>query len=340
MIRKYAIVSAIAVAVAVIAAVALLQPRPEPPADGGTTVANNTEQEIVSVTSARSAFPFVQRWVSQYNNDEGSAGTIEINYYLDGPEAQGDLAIVGNLQDANGSRYVPVSPQAVAIVYNVPSFPDIPSGLNLNSSLLSQIFNGTVTRWDDPSIRSLNQGLNLPSERIVVIRESGNSSSLALLERYLSENISWSSSNIRAIGPGELAATIRATPYSIGYVDFSYAIQTRMTFAAVASGDGYVLPSIDSIEDAVRTGLQNTTVNGANFATINSSGLDNASYPLTGLYYAVPEHGGNATQDFIRWVIDENAGQQTLAEVQYPAIYRDGRLIAYEERSLNSTVTE
>jgi phosphate transport system substrate-binding protein len=335
--KKNAIIATIAVAVAVGVAVALLQQRPEEPVDGGTVVANTTEEEIVSVASARSAFPFVQRWVSQYNNDDSSVGRVEISYYLDMPSGQSDLAIVGGLQDANGSRYVPVSPQAVAVVYNVPGFPDIPSGLRLNSSLLLQMFNGSVARWDDPAIKELNPELNLPSERIVVVHENRNSSSLALLETYLLENITWPDNSVRTIGPDELAATIRATPYSIGYVDFSYAVQTRMTFAALATGDEYVAPSTDSIDRAVKTGLQNVTVGGGAVAIINSSRLDNSSYPVTGLYYARSENGSNATQDFVAWITD-NSGQQVLAEVQYPSLYRDDRLVF--ERASNSSFTE
>jgi hypothetical protein len=110
-----------------------------------------------------------------------------------------------------------------------------------------------------------------------------------------------------------------------------------MTFAALAIGDGYVLPSMDSIDLAVETGLQNATVGGATIAVINSSRLDNSSYPATGLYYAVAEHDSNATQDFVAWITDD-AGQRVLAEIQYPSLYRDGRLAF--ERASNSTITE
>src|SRR5688572_33500311 len=107
-----------------------------PDEDGGTVIANATEpvpEEIVSVASARSAFPFVQRWVSQYNNDDSAPGSIEIGYYLEGPNTPSDLAIVGDIRHAaNGSRNIPISAQAVAIVYNIPSFPDVPSGMKLD----------------------------------------------------------------------------------------------------------------------------------------------------------------------------------------------------------------
>lgn len=282
--------------------------------------------------SARSAFPFAQRWIAQYNNDPNSIGRVEIGYYLDEPRVPGDVIIVGYIQNASGSRHVPVGPQAAAIVYNIPSFPDVPSGLRLNASLLYQIFNGSITRWDDPAIVDVNGGLNLPSERIVLVREASNSSTLALVERYLSASVTWPESSIRVMGPDELATTVRTTPYSIGYVDFSYATQTRMTFAALDSGGEYVLPSMDSIEMAINTGLQNTTAN----VIINASRFGNSSYPLTELYYASLEQENNATLDFIDWMTSDE-GQQVLAEVQYPAVHSEGQLAAYEERRSNST---
>ncbi|WP_148681666.1 substrate-binding domain-containing protein [Candidatus Nitrososphaera gargensis] len=357
------VVAAIAaIAMVVLAAVALLQPRPEAPGDGGTIVANGTEpapKEVVGVMSARSAFPFVQRWASQYNNDENALGSIELNYYLERPNALGDLMIIEDVRHAaSGSHNIPVSAQAAAIVYNIPSFPDVPSGLKLNATILSSILDGTVTRWNDPAIRDLNQNLNLPAERIVVVHENRNSSTLALLERYLSAEednniIRWPDNSVGVIGPDELAATVRQTPYSIGYVDFSYATQTRMTFAAVANSHGeYILPSADSIWQAVNSSMQVQNITGViNQAAaippfLNASMFGNSSYPLTGLYYAslpgdddmLEDTTKNATLDFVKWMIDRDNGQQTLSEVQYPAIYQDnGPLARYAEAVINST---
>jgi ABC-type phosphate transport system substrate-binding protein len=345
--RKGKIAAAVIAAIVVIGiVVALLQPRPQaPPDNGGTTIANATEpEEIVSVASARSAFPFVQRWVSQYNN-ENPQGNIEIGYYLEEPNTPSDLAIVGDIRHVvNGSRSIPVSAQAVAIVYNIPSFPDVPSGMRLNASLLSSILNGTVTRWDDPVIKSLNRDLNLPTESIILVHENGNSSSLALLEEYLSTDIGWPANSVSALGPDELATTVRKTPYSIGYVDFSYATQTRMTFASIANPSGeYVLPSTDSIYHAVNSSMQVQNITGinqtANFIvpSMNASMLGNSSYPITGLYYAsMPDNASNATLAFVEWMTDE--GQQTLSEIQYPSIYRDNELLAtYAGTVINST---
>jgi ABC-type phosphate transport system substrate-binding protein len=346
-------VAAILVIAAIGIVVALLQPRSQvsPDENGGTIIANDTgpaPKEIVSVASARSAFPFVQRWISQYNNDASAPGSIEIGYYLEGPSIPSDLAIVGDIRHAvNGSRSIPVSAQAVVLVYNIPSFPDVPSGMKLNASLLASILNGNVTQWNDPAIKSLNQDLNLPAERIIVVREKGNSSSLTLLESYVSTDIRWPANSISVLGPDELATTVRKTPYSIGYVDFSYATQTRMTFASVANPGGeYVLPSTDSIYQAVNSSMQVQNVTGINQTasfiapTMNASVLGNGSYPLTGLYYAsVPDNASNATLAFAEWMT--NGGQRTLSEVQYPSIYQDIELLTtYSETVINSTVSK
>ena len=234
--RSKLTLAAIGVAIVAIGLGAVLfQPRPSGTRNdiiGNTTIASNNATEpktTIKVISTASAFPFVQRWAAQYNNDQ-AAVNLQVSY-LEGAETAGDMAIVGSPDSSNRS-YVPVSAQAVAVVYNIPSFPDIPPGMKLNASLLSSILNGTVTQWNDPAIKDLNQDLNLPAERIIVVHENGNSSSLGILGRYLLAPINWPKNSIGALGADELAATVRKTPYSIGYLDFSYATQTRMRLPA------------------------------------------------------------------------------------------------------------
>jgi ABC-type phosphate transport system substrate-binding protein len=354
MAKKIAIIAVVVAILSIGIALALLFAMPKVPPRGpdGTPTGNVTKpipKEIVSVVSARSAFPFVERWASQYNNEPRALGSVEISYYLDEPDEQGDLMIVGDILDAiDGSQNIPTSAQAVAIVYNIPSFPDIPTGLKLNASLLSGIFNGTITYWDDPAIKELNQDMNLPSEMIVIVHENKNSSSLVLLERYLSTDIVWPENSTSVLGPDELASMIRKTPYSIGYVDLSYATQTRMTYAALAVGGEYVVPSTDSVGNAINEGLQVQNLTGINQTDsiippfMNSSRIGNSSYPLVGLYYAsIPENNNtsrNATLDFVSWIIDQSKGQRTLSEVQYPSIYADNELLmTYGETIINIT---
>ncbi len=322
-------------------------------------------KKSISVISTISAFPFVQRWTAQYNNEGQALATVQVSY-IDELSAQAfrgsSLVIVGNISSTHRNiSYIPVSAQAVAIVYNIPSFPDVPSGLKLDANLTSLIFNGTISEWDDKAIKDSNPNLNLPHQKIIVVHEDTNSSSLRLVRKYVSPNIiKWrynDGSSITAAGPVELAEIVRKTPYSIGYVDFSFAIQTKMTFAAIANqhdGD-YVAPSMDSIGKAIKNAIQiqktnnNNTNNNESITTatppfINSSKLGNGSYPIVGLYYAalIANNNNNnlsadrnATLDFVKWIIDRNGGQQTLAEVQYPPIYNyNGSLIGMEARPI------
>lgn len=334
-----------------------------------TTTIMPTTIDIVSTTSA---FPFVQRWVAQYENQQlATSGNVNVDYLTDreiivaeGGSDRSDLAIVGVPDETNNTLDVPVSAQAVAIVYNIPSFPDIPSGLRLNSTTLFLILNGSITRWDDAAIKNLNPSLNLPDERIVVVHSgddnnnsSSSTSSLVLLNQYLGlPSLSWpKNDSIAASGPAELAEMVRKIPYSVGYVDFSYAVQTRMTYAAIGDADGdYIVPSTQSIGRAVDVALQfhNSSTDRSSSEqqqqpppTINASRLVNGSYPIVGFYYAGlltndDKEGRDdvATLDFVKWIISEGGGQQTLLEVQYPPIYpgNNKQLATYTKTTMDT----
>ncbi len=359
--------------------------RPEHDAAETTRVATNDNSSSVNQTasapimpttidiiSSMSAFPFVQRWVAQYENQQPTpSGDVNVDYMADreiivaeGSTSHSDLAIVGVPDKNNNTAYIPVSAQAVAIVYNIPSFPDIPSGLRLNSTTLYLILNGSITRWDDAAIKYLNPGLNLPEERIVVVHNGGDnsnassSSSLALLNQYVGHtSLSWpKNDSIAASGPAELAEMVRKIPYSIGYVDFSYAVQTKMTYAAIGDGNGdYIVPSMQSIGRTVDVALQfhNHSTNQSSWLqqlppTINTSRLVSDSYPIVGLYYASllandddhEEEGKRrigAMLDFVKWIIAESGGQQALLEVQYPPIYPGNEQLAtYAEITIDT----
>ena len=340
-----------------------------------TTITTTIMPTTIDIVSTTSAFPFVQRWAAQYENQQSaSSGNVNVDYLAnreiivaDGVSGRSDLAIVGVPDETNNTLDIPVSAQAVAIVYNIPSFPDIPSGLRLNSTTLFLILNGNITWWDDAAIKDLNPTLNLPHERIVVVHSSdddddndnnsnnGNSSSsLVLLKQYLGlPSLNWpKNDSIVASGPAELAEMVRRIPFSIGYVDFSYAVQTRMTYAAIGDADGdYIVPSVQSIGRAVDVALQfqNSSTDRSSSLqqqeypppTINMSRIIGASYPIVGLYYASllandddrdkEEEGRRrnaAILDFVEWIISESGGQQTLLEVQYPPIYPGNQQLA------------
>ena len=336
-----------------------IAPSPQPP----------VQKTTLNVLSSPSAFPFVDRWVAQYNNGD-NAGNVQLVYSRDADdinmallyssipnflaEHSADIAITGRAVAPTddftyeGSIFLPVSSQAIAIVYNIPGFPDVPSGLRLDQPTLYAILSGNATHWNDQRIAELNSGLNLPNEPIVVVHERRPDSASELLQRYLDQNgIVWSESGLTADSPDALSATVRQTPFSIGYVDFSHAVQTRMTYAALANSDGqYILPSASSVARAVQNGTVIaggdssvvTVAQGSSMPPTTLVGqLGNGSYPIVGFYYLafadphrptsdiVPEKAA-ASLDFARWVSGP-AGQRLLGDVQYPSIYEQSELL-------------
>lgn len=370
--RKGVIVaSVIAAAVAIALAAALYQnnrpPGNSPPVGPGSNVSggNGTgppaqHKEPISVLASPSSLPFMEKWMAQYNNGNHAA-TVRVDYtgevdhinigpvYANVSDFLGrhlaDMAIAGlpaqqgsNLTSA-GSQFLPVSPQAVAVVYNVPGFPDVPSGLKLDPPTLARILGGNITRWDDSAIKGLNPGMSLPGEKIVVVHERRADSATFLLSKYLSNETAWPQNSQAADSADSLSAIVRQTPYSIGYVDFSYAVQTRMTYAALQnSGGEFMTPSADSIGVAVRNG----TVTAGEQPPLTSVGrLGAGSYPIVGFYYAafdpVTATPGKAAAvlDFVRWVAGKE-GQQVLADMQYPSIYQQNGALGAMAGSLSN----
>lgn len=357
--RKAAALAIVVVAAVAVSAYFMLfyasggMPPVQPNGNGTVTPPKTT----LSVLSSPATFPFVERWAAQYNNGD-NLGTVQPVYSSDADDANipilysnvssflagysADLAIAGRPVQTTGnftyagSVFVPVGPQAVAVVYNVPGFPDVPSGIKLDAPTLYAILSGNATHWNDPRITALNPDLNLPAEPIVVVHERKADSASELVERYLNSTITWPESSQAAESPDALSATVRQTPFSIGYVDFSNAVQTRMTFAALQNSDGeYVLPSSDSVGRAVQNGTvvhEPAVVNGTETITIpptTSVGqLGNGSYPIVGFYYVALSDASDtqnaekaaASRDFARWIAGAG-GQQMLADMQYPSIY-------------------
>jgi ABC-type phosphate transport system substrate-binding protein len=358
--RKSVLLASVIVAAAVILALALYGSNNNggtpagPPAVGpGSNVSggNSTgitggkpapQRQPINLLAPPSSFPFVEKWVSQYNNNKDRPGTVHVDYtdevdylgsniYSNTSDFLGrhlaDMAITGRAPVDSGNftfgpmMLSPVSPQAIAVVYNIPGFPDVPSGLKLDRATLGRVLDGNITRWSDPAIKGLNPGVNLPDAAIVVVHEGRPHSATGLLEQYLIQNATrWPEKSIAAESADSLSTVVRQTPYSVGYVEFTYAVQTRMTFAALQNADGkYVEPSMSSIGAAIYNGTMSTTTSDG-LPVMSSAQLGNGSYPIVGLYYYSALENKPAVLDFAKW-ISSGEGQQVLKDLHYPSIY-------------------
>jgi phosphate transport system substrate-binding protein len=181
--------------------------------------------------------------------------------------------------------YFPVQIGPIAIAYNVSGV----TGLKLDATVLAGIFSGKITTWNNSAITALNPGVSLPSASINLEVRSDSSGTTANFSQYLvdaagsawtlgtSSIISFPKSAHANDGGSAVAAAVKATSDSIGYVDFSTATATGLTAASIKNSAGdYVAPSSAS---AAAAATHVTPAANLTFLTVDEPGA--TSYPIT-----------------------------------------------------------
>ena len=115
---------------------------------------------------------------------------------------------------------------------------------------LAKIFMGDIKSWDDPAIAKLNPGIKLPSAGIAVVHRSDGSGTTFNFTDYLSKvSADWKSkvgeatavkwpTGLGAKGNEGVAANVKQTGNSIGYVEYAYAMQNKLTYGDMINHDG------------------------------------------------------------------------------------------------------
>jgi phosphate transport system substrate-binding protein len=138
-----------------------------------------------------------------------------------------------------------------------------PGQLKLNGKLLADIYLGKVTKWNDPAIASLNSGLKLPDQAIAPVYRSDGSGTTFIFTHYLSEvSPEWKEkigentsvqfpTGIGGKGNEGVSAMASRTSGAIGYVEYAYAKQNKLTYALLQNHDGqFVTPETKSFQAA------------------------------------------------------------------------------------------
>jgi phosphate transport system substrate-binding protein len=150
----------------------------------------------------------------------------------------------------------PVAFGAITASYNLPG---VKTGLKLDGATLANIFLGTVKKWNDPAITALNPGVELPATNITVVHRSDESGTTKGFTTFLAaysptwkdgpgvdKTVKWPVGT-GAKGNDGVAAAVKQTEGSIGYVEQAYALQNNFTFADVKNKSGaFIAPTIES----------------------------------------------------------------------------------------------
>jgi phosphate transport system substrate-binding protein len=155
---------------------------------------------------------------------------------------------------------IPVFFGAITASYNVSG---LKSGLKLDGPTLADIFQGKITTWNDPAIAKLNPGMKLPGAKITVVHRSDESGTTKGFTTFLSAySPSWKSqagadktvkwpTGTGAKGNDGVAASIKQTTNSIGYVEEAYALANHFSYASIKNKSGnFVAPSLASTSAA------------------------------------------------------------------------------------------
>lgn len=227
-----------------------------------TNAASNVEIDARGASFPKDVY---EEWIKAYEAETGTRIFYE-------PTGSGDgiVSAVSRTADFSGTdkplqpwklkRYdlkmFPVIVGSIVLSYNLPGVGD--NELKLSEEAIGKIFSGHAKFWDDPSIVKNNKGLKLPHEPITVVVRTDGSGTTYNFTYYLrkidykhfkkaEKLFDWEADTIGAKGSSGVSKLIKATPYTIGYVDFSKKMKYRLNSATIENKEGkWVLPSLQS----------------------------------------------------------------------------------------------
>jgi len=264
---------------------------------GGSGSGSSGASGTVNGAGSTFAAPVYQQWGADLK-----AQGVTVNYQPVGSGAgvaalaAGTAAFAGSdpaLQAADRATLkkgpvvqIPMFFGAITVSYNESG---APKDLKLDGPTIAGIFLGKIKKWNDPAIAKLNPGANLPGDSITIVHRSDESGTTKGFTTYLSDvSAQWKSqvgadktvkwpTGTGAKGNDGVAATIKNTSGSIGYVEQAYALQNGFTYAQVKNSAGnWIAPTLASTS-AAGEGL--TVPSDLGISTINASGAQ--AYPIT-----------------------------------------------------------
>lgn len=238
-----------------------------------------------------------------------------------------------------GLLNIPLAISAQQINYNVKGVSQS-THLKLNGQVLSQIYQGKITKWNDPAIAKLNPGVNLPAETIVPLHRADGSGDTFLFTTYLSDQdasgwgksvsygttVSWPkvSGALAEEGNGGMVDGCKATPGCIAYIGISYLQKTTaagLGEAQVANASGkYLLPDSSTISAEAASFVSKTPAN-ESLSLINGPAA--GGYPIINYEYAIvnsKQSSADTAQDvqaFLNWALTKGNASSYLSQVQF-----------------------
>ncbi|KKW24221.1 MAG: Phosphate ABC transporter, periplasmic phosphate-binding protein [Candidatus Kaiserbacteria bacterium GW2011_GWB1_52_6] len=253
----------------------------------------------ISGAGATFPYPVYAKWSAVYNEQTGN----RINYQSIG--SGGGIRQIQQRTVTFGASDMPLSLEQLSR-YGLIQFPTVIGGdvpvvnidgitigqLTLNGPTIAKIFLGEIKRWNDPAIQQLNPTVRLPSQSIVVVHRSDGSGTTFIWTDYLSKvSADWKARvgastavewpvGIGAKGNEGVANNVAQTKGAIGYVEYAYAKQARLTFAKMINKAGKVVAPEAAAFQAAAANADWLGTPGFGVILTNQSGEN--TWPITG----------------------------------------------------------
>jgi phosphate transport system substrate-binding protein len=258
----------------------------------------------ISGAGATFPYPIYAKWAAAYKGVSG----VGLNYQSIG--SGGGIAQIKAKTVTFGATDAPLTkaqldavglvqfPTVIGGVVPVMNVRGIGAGkLVLDGQTLAEIYQGKIARWDDPAIKKLNPGVNLPNQAIAVIHRSDGSGTTFIFTTFLSRVSSDWKSNVGAatsvdwpVGIGAkgnegVAGNVAQTAGAIGYVEYAYAKQNHLSYANMINKAGKtVSPTVDAFRAAASGADWTGAANNGFYIILVDQGGDQ-SWPITATTY-------------------------------------------------------
>lgn len=286
--------------------------------------------KAADVTGAGATFPFpvYSKWADAYKKETGHG----VNYQSIGSGAgikqilaktvtfgATDAPLKADKLEKDGLVQWPMVMGAIVPVVNIEGLK--PGELVLSGELLGDIYLGKITKWDDPAIVKLNPGVKLPSASIAVVHRSDGAGTSFNFTNYLSKvNAEWKSrvgegtavewpAGVGAKGNEGVSGNVGQTRNAIGYVEYAYAKQNKLTYTALINKAGKVVQPGGASFQAAAANADWASAPGYHVILTDQPG--EASWPITAatfiLMYREPSDKAASAEaiKFFKWAFEK-----------------------------------
>ncbi|BBE51556.1 Phosphate-binding protein PstS [Ferriphaselus amnicola] len=291
-----------------------------------------TQAHAVDLTGAGATFPYpiYAKWAEAYKAQTG----VGMNYQSIG-SGGGIKQILAKTVDF-GATDAPMTPEEQA-KNGLTQFPTVIGGvvpvinlegvaagqLKLTGAVLADIYLGKITKWNDKRIAALNSGIALPDQAITVVHRADGSGTTFIFTTYLAQvsqewkttvgadkAVQWKTGT-GGKGNEGVASYVQRIKGAIGYVEYAYALQSKMNFTQLENHNGFFVKPDDTTFKAAAANAKWDKANG--FYEILTDEPGKESWPITGatfiLVYKTQENAANGKEvlKFFDWAYASGA---------------------------------